>query len=53
MLMGLGQEGGLSESVKKWKFETKNIFSDNVEWRSENLWRMIPADVKANKNNKK
>ena len=32
---------------------TKIFFSDNVEWSSKNLWKMISADVKANKNNKK
>ena len=26
----------------------KNLFSDNVEWSSENVWKMMPADVKAN-----
>ena len=31
----------------------KKLFSDNVEWSSKNLWKMISADVKANKNNKK
>ena len=36
----------------KEKFVTKIFFSD-VEWSSENLWKMISADVKANKNNKK
>ena len=40
--------GGLSESVKKGKFATKNLFSDNIEWSSKNLWKMISADVKAN-----
>ena len=40
--------GGLSESVKKEKFATKNLFSDNIEWSSKNLWKMISADVKAN-----
>ena len=45
--------GGLSESVKKETFVMKIFFSDNVEWSSENLWIMISADVKANKNNKK
>ena len=45
--------GGLSESGKKETFVMKIFFSDNVEWSSENLWKMISADVKANKNNKK
>ena len=46
--------GGLNGSVKKGKFKTKIFFSDNaVEWSSKNLWKMISADVKANKNNKK
>ena len=25
---------------------------DNTEWSSENLWKMVSADVKANKNRK-
>ena len=28
-------------------------FSDNVEWSSKNLWKMISAAEEANKNNKK
>ena len=32
---------------------TKIFFSDIVEWSSKTLWKMISADVKANKNNKK
>ena len=44
--------GGLSESVKKGKFLTKISFSVNVEWSSKKLWKMILADVKANKNKK-
>ena len=39
--------GGLTESVKKGKF------SSDVEWSFEDLWKMISADVKVNKNNKK
>ena len=27
----------------------KTFLSDNVEWSSKNLWKMISADVKANK----
>ena len=34
---------GLSESLEKI------FFSDSVEWRSKNLWKMISADLKANK----
>ena len=26
---------------------TKIFFSDNVEWNSENLWKMMSVDVKA------
>ena len=44
---------GVRESIKKGKFVTKISFSDNVEWSSKNLWKMISADVKANKNNNK
>ena len=29
------------------------FFSDNVEWSSKNLWKMVSVDVKTNKNNKK
>ena len=49
---GWGRGGGLRKSVKKGKFVTK-IFLSDVEWSSKNLWKMISADVKANKNNKK
>ena len=31
----------------------KIFFSDIVEWSSKNFRKMIPADVKANKNKKK
>ena len=48
-----GGWGGVSESVKKWKFVTESLFSDNVEWSSKNLWKMISTDVKAKQNNKK
>ena len=48
----LAEGVGLSEFVEKGKFVTKIFFSDNVEWSSKNLWKMISADVKANKNNK-
>ena len=43
----------MNESVKKGKFMKKIFFSDNVEWSSKNFWKMIPANVKANKSNKK
>ena len=39
--------------IEKGKFMTEVFFSDNVEWSSKNLWKMIPVDVKANKNNHK
>ena len=45
--------GGLSESVQKAKFMTKIYFSDIAEWNSKSFRKMIPADVKANKNKKK
>ena len=45
---GGGGGGDLSESIKKGKFVTKTFFSDNVEWSSKNLWKMISAHVKAN-----
>ena len=32
---------------------TKIFFSDNVEESSKNLWKIISADVKVNKNKKK
>ena len=48
-----GGGGGGSEFVKKRKFVTKSLFSDNVEWSSKNLWKIISTDVKAKQNNKK
>ena len=36
------------ESVKKGKCVTKIFFSDNVEWSSKNLRKMMSSDVKAN-----
>ena len=42
--------GGLSRSVKKGKFMAKTFFSDLVEWSSKIFRKMIPADLKANKN---
>ena len=39
---GGGGEGGLSESVKKEKID-ENLFLDNVERSSKNLWKMIFA----------
>ena len=38
----------LSESVRKGKLVTKIFFSDNVEWSSKNLWKMMSAGVKCN-----
>ena len=53
-MKGGGGGGRLSESVEKGKLlMTKIFFSDNVEWSSKNLSKMISADVKANKNNNK
>ena len=37
-----------NESIKKYKVCNEIFFSDNVEWSSKNLWKMI-AEVKANK----
>ena len=39
--------GGLSEAVKK-KICDKNLFSNNIEWNSKKLWKIISADAKAN-----
>ena len=39
--------GGLSEAVKK-KICDKNLFSNNIEWNSKNLGKIISADAKAN-----
>ena len=44
---------GMDVTPKKGKFETKIFFSDNAEWSFKNLWKMMSADVKANKNNNK
>ena len=30
-------------------FMLKIVFSDNVEWSSKNLWKMMSADVKISK----
>ena len=39
---------------KKRRICDENLFlTDNVEWRSKNLWKMISSDLKANKTNKK
>ena len=43
---------GLSEFAKNGKFVTI-VFSDNAEWNAKYFWKMISADVKANKNKKK
>ena len=44
-----GGGGGLSENLlKKENSGRKSFFSDNIEWSSKNLWKMISADVKAN-----
>ena len=46
--------GGGSEQIGwKGKFARKIFFSDIFDWSSKNLWKMISANVKANKNNKK
>ena len=45
--MGWGEDGGLSESVKKENSWPKSLIF-NVEWISKNLWKMIAADVQAN-----
>ena len=39
------KKGGLSESVKREICDKNFFFSDNVEWRSTNLWKMMSADV--------
>ena len=35
-----------SEFAKKGKFVMKTFSSDDVEWSSKNLWKMISAVVK-------
>ena len=44
-----GGAGKVNESVKKGKFVTKIFFffSDNFEWSSKKLWKIISADVRA------
>ena len=37
----------------KGEFVTKIFISDNAEWSFKNMWKVISANVKANKNNKK
>ena len=49
----VGGGGGLSDALKKWKFVMKIFFSDNVEWSSKNLWKMISADVIKTTRNKR
>ena len=39
--------GGFNESVRKGKIETKIFFSNNAEWISKNLWKMISAAILA------
>ena len=46
------EEGGWLNPLKK-KIRHENPFKENMELISKNLWKMIPADVKANKSNKK
>ena len=48
---GGGGVGGWVNPLKT-KVYDENLFSDNVERSSKDLWK-VPADVKANKNNKK
>ena len=38
--------GSLSEFVKKGESMTKIFFSDNVEWSSKNLWKMMSGNIK-------
>ena len=45
--------GGWVNPLKKKNLWRKSFISDNVEWSSKNVWKMISADVKVNKNNKK
>ena len=45
-LRGWGR--GVWVNLLKRKIWDKNLFSDNVEWSSKNLWKMMSADVKAN-----
>ena len=35
--------------LKKEKLWWKSFFSDDVEWSPKNMWKVMPADVKANK----
>ena len=40
---------GASANLLKRKICVENIFSDIFDWSSKNFWKMITADVKANK----
>ena len=52
VVKGRGGEG--VEWIRyKRKFVMKITFTDNIEWSSKYLWKIISVDVKANKNNKK
>ena len=39
--------------VDEWQKCDNNLFWDNVEWSSNNFWKMISADAKAYKNSEK
>ena len=45
--------GGWVNPLKKNNLGRKSFISDNVEWSSKNVWKMISADIKVNNNNKK
>ena len=51
--MGSGGWGVCVNPLKKEKLVMKIFFSGNAEWSFKNLWKMIPADVKGNKNKNK
>ena len=54
MCVGGAVNGGgavLSESVKKRKM-TKIFFTDNIQWSSKNLWKMIAVMQKLIKTTK-
>ena len=49
MVLVSRDRGGWVNPLRKENLWWKSFFADNLEWSSINLWKMISADVKANK----
>ena len=50
---GVGVGVWVNPLKKQTLWQKSFFFSDNVEWSSKNLWKIIFAAEKAHKNNKK